>query len=109
MSIVTLATSITAGVDPFFTNGFKYGPPGNRLAVPLTTEWSFPASCTNTILGIEACSPPSFDGVYNYDGYYSPGVCFAGYSVGCVAAVNVTSVNCESIKPSETVAFCVPR
>jgi len=110
MAVSTLAANISiCSSDPDYTSGLRYYPAGDRLAVPLTTAWSFPKTCTNTIAGITACSPPHFDAVYNHDGYYSPGVCFAGYAVGCVAAPTVTSVNCEPVKPSETVAFCVPR
>ena len=100
MSIVTLSTNsnltrATATVE------------ANRLAVPLTTAWTFPASCSNTITAIATCSPPLFTGVYENSGYYSPGACYAGYEIGCIATVQ--TVNDEPVKSSETVAFCVPR
>ena len=78
-------------------------------AIPLTTAWSFPTDCTETIRWIQTSPPPSFAAVYTSFGYYSPGVCFEGYTVGCVPASTVTTVNCAPIRPSETVAFCVPR
>jgi hypothetical protein len=110
MSIVTLATNLSKAIDPS-GNVYTYWPTagGSRLAVPLTTAWSFPATCTGTdsVLAISSCSPPSFKGVYDFHGYYSPGVCYEGYEIGCVATV--ANVNYETVKPGETVAFCVPK
>jgi hypothetical protein len=107
MAIVTLSTSLTEATDPA-GNVYTYHPPGgNRLAVPLSTLWSFPATCTNTVVGITSCPPPYIREVYESHGYYSPGVCFAGYEIGCIATV--ANVNYETVEPGETVAFCVPR
>lgn len=106
MSIVTLSTNLTEATDPAGkVLTYWYG--GNRLAVPLTTMWSFPATCDDTTVGVATCSPPYFQEVYENHGYYSPGVCYAGYEIGCIATVG--SVNYEPVKPSETVAFCVPE
>jgi hypothetical protein len=107
MSIVTLATSLTEATDPA-GNVYTYRPSGgSRLAVPLTAAWSFPATCTDTVMGIASCSPPYFQEVYASHGYYSPGVCYAGYEIGCIATV--ANVNYETVKQGETVAFCVPK
>jgi len=115
MSILTLAANITTASDPFYTKGYTYDTPGDRLAVPLTIVWSLPTDCTDTLFykGVldttASCSPPCLSDILTYDGYYSPGACVSGYTVGCVAGATVTSVNFEPIKPSETVGFCVPR
>jgi hypothetical protein len=110
MSITTLATNISQQRHPFYTT-WSYDTPGNRLAVPLTTAWTFPTDCTtdNYLLavGTGTCSPPYFSEVYSYHGYYSPGVCYLGYTIGCIATG--TNVNFEPVKPSETVAICVPK
>jgi len=53
------------------------------------------------------CAPPNLLYVWEYDGYYSPGVCYSGYTIGCTATAG--TINHEPVKPSETVAFCVPR
>jgi hypothetical protein len=108
MAIVTLATSLSTIENEYFTISFST--PGNRLAVPLTSALSFPSSCLsadiNLIYATGVCSPPYLDELLTYDGYYSPGVCFSGYSIGCIATATI--VNFEPVKPSETVAFCVP-
>jgi hypothetical protein len=110
MAAVTIKTAITAQTGPFGV--VTYGtarsrPPSHRIAVPLTTVWSLPAGCTEIGDVSGTCAPPDLVGVHVYDGYYSPGVCYSGYTIGCTATA--TSVNLEPVKPSETVAFCVPR
>jgi len=113
MSTITLKTSIATQKDPFGTvsyggiSGTSTLSADNRLAVPLTTVWSFPSGCTEIGDVYGTCAPPNFVGVFVCDGYYSPGVCFSGYTIGCTATA--TSVNFEPVKPSETVALCVPR
>jgi hypothetical protein len=110
MAIVTLATSLSTFEDQYYAVSFAT--PGNRLAVPLTSAFTFPSSCRSAGFGLifyatGVCSPPYFREILTYDGYYSPGVCFSGYSIGCIATATI--VNFEPVKPSETVAFCVPR
>jgi hypothetical protein len=110
MSAVTLKTSITAQTDPFGVVTYHTPvsrPPAHRIAVPLTTVWSLPPGCTEIGDLYGTCAPPNLVGVHVYDGYYSPGVCYSGYTIGCIATA--TSVNLEPVKQSETVAFCVPR
>ena len=106
MSIVTLSNHLTKATDPA-GEVYTYYNVSSRLAVPLSTMWSFPGTCTDTTVGISKCSPPYFNEVYEGHGYYSPGACFAGYEIGCIATVG--SVNFEPVKVSETVAFCVPE
>ena len=109
MAIVTLATSLSRVEDQYFT--ISLTSPEDRIAVPLTSALSFPSTCLtadlNLVYATGVCSPSYFWQVYKNDGYYSPGVCFSGYTIGCIATA--TLVNFEPVKPSETVGFCVPR
>lgn len=108
-AIVTLATSISKIEDQYYT--ISPTSPENRIAVPLTSALSFPSTCRTGDLGLVyetgVCSPPYWWQIYKNYGYYSPGVCFSGYTIGCIATATI--VNFEPVKPSETVAFCVPR
>jgi len=107
MSIVTLKTSITSDTDPW--GGVLYGEPGaNRHAFPLTTAYAQPSGC-NGFRGqtVGTCFMPYIANVWSYAGYFSPGVCFSGFTMGCFP--DAPTVNYEPVKPSETVAICVPR
>lgn len=86
--------------------------------VPLTTIWTPPAGCPS-IVSFQSisevygtsrpidqhCAPPDYENVWWRHGYYSPGVCFSGYTIGCTGSGILNSV---SIKATETAALCVP-
>ncbi|KAK6540844.1 hypothetical protein TWF694_008228 [Orbilia ellipsospora] len=90
---------------------------GNGLVVPLTTIWTPPANCptrvqSQTYYALSEsrkypCAPPYFDQVYNSWGYYSPGICPSGYTIGCYPNPTDT-LNFRAIAPTETAALCVP-
>src|SRR5947207_13995762 len=107
MSIVTLATNVPGWVGN-----------GERWAVPLTTIWTPPAGCPAVVSrepGVTValadpsirCYPPSYNEVWVFSGYYSPGLCMSGYTIACWATTTV--LNQELIQPGETAAICVPR
>ena len=79
------------------------------IQYPLTTIWVAPTDCPAIIRtdGPEKCRPPEYDLWYSGYGYYSPGVCPYGYSVGCSETSGY--VNSNAIEESETAGFCVPR
>jgi len=79
------------------------------IQYPLTTIWVAPTDCPAIIRtdGPEKCRPPEYDLWYSGHGYYSPGVCPYGYSVGCSETTGY--VNGNAIDESETAGFCVPR
>lgn len=79
---------------------------GGAEIVPLTTIWTAPAGCPSTVDGAPSCAPPEYSGVWVSDGYYSPGVCFSGYVIGCTANF---AMNYVAVKTGETAALCVPR
>lgn len=71
---------------------------------PLTTVWSPPAPCPSVwgYIG-SSCEPPHYSAVWaTNEGYYSPGICFEGYTSGCDMAW-------RSAEPGETAVICVPR
>jgi hypothetical protein len=107
LPIRTLKTGFFTEYDPFGGIYFSSTPTPTRLAVPLTTTWTQPPSC-GPVYYYEtgACRPPYFDEVWDFGGYYSPGFCYSGFTIGCYA--DQTSVNWETTAPAETVAFCVP-
>jgi len=87
------------------------------LHYPLTTIWGPQGNpCYGHILAAtstspESCIPPHFSQVMNNhgiweNGYYSPGICPWGYSIGCTPTG--PSVLGKPIYPSETVGLCVP-
>jgi len=86
---------------------------GNGAVVlPLTTIFTPPAGCPPyydwDIATDSQCQPPDFaPTLQTGGGYYSPGVCPSGYTIGCTAAG--TELNGWSIFPGETAALCVPR
>ena len=91
------------------TNPYSRGP---RLIVPLTSIWSqesgcpFPVADTFSTL---SCVPPYHMEVWYNNGFYSPGICFNGYTVGFTTTSQVgATLNSESIRAGETAALCVP-
>ncbi|KAK6537413.1 hypothetical protein TWF694_011600 [Orbilia ellipsospora] len=84
---------------------------GLRFAVPLTTIWTPPAGCDRIVTfqdngATDGCAPPAYEMVWYNKGYYSPGICPSGYTVGCTAQGQ--TMNYEPIKAGETAALCVP-
>lgn len=83
-----------------------------RWVVPLTTVWTAPNDCPTIVPHgreeewYETCAPPNYEAVFVNDGYYSPGVCPSGYTVGCQPSG--PSINNERILTDETVGMCVP-
>ncbi|EPS38985.1 hypothetical protein H072_7242 [Dactylellina haptotyla CBS 200.50] len=82
-----------------------------RLAVPLTTIWTPPAGCDRIVTfqsrgANDGCAPPQYEQIWYNNGYYSPGICPSGYTVGCTAQGQ--TVNFETINAEETAALCVP-
>ncbi|KAH8653608.1 hypothetical protein BX600DRAFT_515871 [Xylariales sp. PMI_506] len=85
---------------------------------PLTTIWSVPSGCPSavTFQSIseiyhssvdQHCAPPDYENVWwRIGGYYSPGICFSGYTIGCTATGTI--LNNIPIKSTETAAVCVP-
>ncbi|MBE3041995.1 hypothetical protein IMZ48_05320 [Candidatus Bathyarchaeota archaeon] len=51
----------------------------------------------------ESCHPPDFMSIWSNNGYYSPGICFSGYTPGCSVTWG------DDIEPGETATNCVPR
>jgi hypothetical protein len=86
---------------------------GTRLAAPLTSVCTPPLNCPSIVTALTAvtsegpCLPPYFNGVWWADGFYSPGICPSGYTVGCGTTTGV--FNSELVMPFETVGLCVPR
>jgi len=82
-----------------------------RYAVPLTTVWTPPAEsgCRSVVQSSSSSysQPPPGEYIWRNDGYYSPGICPQGYTVGCTAKISV--LNGEIITDSETAGICVPR
>src|SRR3569833_975207 len=106
MSIVTLKKSVSSDESPF--GQVYYAVTGDRLAVPQAAVYKLPTGCNDIDGNFEgSCVPPYFVNVWKLDGYYSPGVCFSGYTIGCYP--DAPTVNHEPVKPSETVASCVQR
>lgn len=77
---------------------------GNDKAVPLTTVWT--PECGSILSSDQtstaSCQPPNWDVVWLEFGYYSPGICFNGYTAGC-------DITYRDIEPGETAMNCVPR
>jgi hypothetical protein len=102
--------TITVEGDGDFSNG---------LVVPLTTIFTRPSDCpwplelpvmppdteTRTV-NFTTCDPPRFSTVWKY-GFYSPGVCPSGYTIGCSYTNYMGPA--WSITPGETAVWCVPR
>ena len=85
---------------------------GRRFAVPLTTIWTPPEGCDKIVTfqangARDGCAPRYYEEVWYNQGYYSPGICPSGYTVGCMATG--LTMNFEPIKAGETAAICVPR
>lgn len=100
--VVTLHTGVT-------DEAFKTG----RWAIALTTVFTPPAGCSwpisDTFNRPTSCFPPYFDRAGPaYLGYYSPGICPSGYTVGCTPDTAIRTFNDEPIKSGETVGVCVP-
>ncbi|KAB5578685.1 hypothetical protein GE09DRAFT_558347 [Coniochaeta sp. 2T2.1] len=55
---------------------------------------------------LKDCCPPEFENVWMY-GFYSPGVCPSGYTIGCAYTVNMPW-SAWDITSSESAAWCVP-
>jgi len=84
--------------------------------IELTTVWTPPTECPPIFPSLlsfggpeTTCWPPWFEdaGANEYDpGYYSPGICPFGYTVGCIAKGPGIF-----LPPSEghTVGYCVPE
>ncbi|KAK3305180.1 uncharacterized protein B0T15DRAFT_190683 [Chaetomium strumarium] len=84
-----------------------------RWAIALTTVFTPPAGCVWPIIPDinrpATCNPPYFQHAGpQWLGYYSPGICPSGYTVGCIPDSSVETFNDERIKPGETVGVCVP-
>jgi len=85
------------------------------LVVPLTTIFTPPAGCVTPIqfshqLTSTSCAPPFLSPVWYNAGFYSPGVCPSGYTIGCPAATFTESIFSErSHTPGESAYNCVPR
>lgn len=85
-----------------------------RWIVPMTEIWTAPPGCSTIVpwnegegdLYHDACGPPAFTEVWFHDGYYSPGVCPAGYTVGCSETSGI--VNFQLIQSGQTAGLCVP-
>jgi hypothetical protein len=81
---------------------------------PLTTIWTPPASYPPIVSFQEVvqlsvtsyCVPPDYVYVWWEQGYYSPGVCLSGYTIGCTGS---GTLNGLPIRAEETAAVCVPR
>ena len=77
----------------------------SRPVPSLTTVWT--PECSSIFhfyeTSTKSCLPPEYDAVWDNNGYYSPGICFSGYTSGC----SPTWYN--DIEPGETAAHCVPR
>ncbi|KAK3377505.1 hypothetical protein B0H63DRAFT_477325 [Podospora didyma] len=93
------------------SDSLEYG-----VVQPLTTVWSPPAGCPSIIperqdaisLSLAgSCFPPNYRQVVENWGYYSPGLCIKGYTVGCTAQQGETRDG-MAIKSGETAAWCVP-
>ncbi|KAF3928107.1 hypothetical protein AA313_de0203444 [Arthrobotrys entomopaga] len=90
---------------------------GYGLVVPLTTIWTPPPNCPTRVMSQTyaplsesrkyPCAPPYFDQVWYSWGYYSPGICPSGYTIGCYPTPTDT-LNFRAIAPTETAALCVP-
>jgi hypothetical protein len=84
-----------------------------RWAIALTTVFTPPTGCSWPISEVLSIPTTCFPPYYNragpeYLGYYSPGICPSGYTVGCTPDSSVKTFNDEPIKPGETVGVCVP-
>ncbi len=84
--------------------------------VPLTTVWAPPAGCPSVVSSQsisqidttsidQRCAPPDYENVWWRYGYYSPGVCFSGDTIGCTGSGTLNTV---AIKATETAALCFP-
>ncbi|KAB5549664.1 hypothetical protein GE09DRAFT_180791 [Coniochaeta sp. 2T2.1] len=92
--------TITAGMN---SNGLTDG-----LVVPLTTVFTIPEGlgCTLPIrMAVLSCAPPHFHDVWRL-GFYSPGVCPSGYTIGCTYENQFGTP--WSITRGETAGLCVP-
>jgi hypothetical protein len=86
----------------------------NRWAVPLTSVWTPPPGCPSIVPSTavysssSTCAPPLFSNAGGaWYGYYSPGICPRGYTIGCRPTGSIQ--NSEPIKSTESAAICVPR
>ena len=72
---------------------------------PLTTVWTPPCGAYYRAEHrlTTSCHAPDVLSVWVHrEGYYSPGICFQGYTVGC-------KVSWKPVEPDETAVVCVPR
>lgn len=54
-----------------------------------------------------SCLPTSWDAYWSRDlGYYSPALCFSGWSIGCT---RLATTDGPEVAPDETAYECVPR
>lgn len=118
---ISLEPEPTRTTFPYRTTTMTVGPNVEKWAipqVPLTTVWTPPTDCPSIvelweIVGFtaqpESCGPPYFmdAGAQENDyGYYSPGICPRGYTVGCFMTGSDVFM---SQLLGETVGFCVPK
>lgn len=85
---------------------------GRHYAVPLTTAFTIPLGCRYPLEDpdLGRCQPDQFPVLWYGDGFYSPGICPSGYTIGCTAGKSSTPVlNGVVVEAEETAAICVPR
>lgn len=90
-------------------------PTCNALVVPLTTIFTQPPGCSFPIpysyqTTSTTCGPPEFLSVWYSNGFYSPGICPSGYSIGCTNTVTGFQRPSDFlVTPGESAYWCVPR
>lgn len=96
----TIATTVSGRREVFVTEYVD----NDYRAYPLTDIYT---PVCSSIFGFddfdsEECVPPDFDVIWESEGYYSPGICWSGYTAGC-------SLTYRDLKPGQTAFNCVPR
>lgn len=95
----TVRTTITTGDEPVVT---KFVDDAYR-AYPLTDIYTPECGSAISFEDFDTnCAPPHAEDIWMEDGYYSPALCFSGYTAGC-------SLSYRAIKPGQTAYNCVPR
>jgi len=104
--------------DPDFTFYFNTS---SYVVQPLTTVFTAPAACEypfpSSFSGPASCVPENWVSAAQAPlGYYSPGICPAGYTVGCdawtslrISYFEMSGVSTYLPSDGETAKLCIPR
>ena len=94
---------------PVFPLTTVFAPPpgcGTVIPAPILSNDTFATQLSSSLS--QGCFPPHFAEVYHGNGWYSPGICPYGYEVS-YSQTTGTMVAGETLKPSETGAYCALR